>query len=120
MQYIITEANCEMLRQNDTWHLSGINLSGFGKEFIYLFEAVFIFPAFFSIQPFQPFSMLTGGHSPLLGWFICTSEVVFPALRDTEKVSQKSSWISNYISSVDSVLQNIFFFSKMVLPILSI
>lgn len=37
MQYMITEANCEMLRQNDTWHLSGINLSGFGKEFIYLF-----------------------------------------------------------------------------------
>lgn len=109
MQYIVTEANCEMLRQSDTRHLSGINLSGFGKEFVYLFEAVFIFPAFFSIRPSQPFSVLTSGSSPLAGWLTCTSEVVFPALRDTERTSGQSSWISNSIAPVDSGLQNIYF-----------
>lgn len=49
-----------------------------------------------------------------MGWFVCTSEVVFPALRDTERVSQQSSWISDYISSVDSMLQNIFFLQQGV------
>jgi len=101
-----------MLRQNDTWHLSGINLSGFGKEFVYIFEAVFIFPAFFSIQQSHPFKILISDRSPLMVWFICITEVVFPTLRDTEKVFQQSSWKSDYIGSVDSMLQNIFFLQQ--------
>lgn len=112
MQYIITKAYCEIFRQNDTWHLGGINLPGSVKEFIYLkqcpFSLLFFF-LFLFLQPSQPFRILTSINLPLMGWFICSSELVFPELRDTGGVSQQSSWISDYIASLDSMLQKIFF-----------
>lgn len=119
MQHIITEANCEMFRQNDTWHLSGISLSGLGNGFIYLEQLSFSLLRF-SIWPSQTFISLTGGHSPVTGWLACTSQMFFPAFICAAGVYQPSSQISNRIASVNTVLQSIFFFNKMVFPTLPI